>query len=87
MLELAFTPGPITDQPDTGYGFGWYIGQYRGLGEIWHGGTSLGFTTRIARFPEKRFTVIILTNRNEANIAEFPHPIADAYLFPEFRLP
>ena len=82
LLKLAFTPGPATDHPETGYGFGWYVGQYRGLGEIWHGGTSLGFTTRIARFPEKRFTVIILTNRNEAKIADFPHRIADWCLFP-----
>ncbi len=82
MLKLAFTPGPATEHPDTGYGFGWFIGQYRGLEEIWHSGNSLGFTTRIARFPEKKFAVIILTNRNEAQIAEFPHRIADWYLFP-----
>lgn len=82
MLKLAFTPGPATEHPDTGYGFGWFIGEYRGLEEIWHSGNSLGFTTRIARFPEKKFAVIILTNRNEAQIAEFPHRIADWYLFP-----
>jgi CubicO group peptidase (beta-lactamase class C family) len=81
MLKLAFTPGPATEHPDTGYGFGWFVGQYRGLREIWHSGNSLGFTTRIARFPEKKFTVIILTNRNEAKLAELPHRIADGYLF------
>jgi CubicO group peptidase (beta-lactamase class C family) len=82
LLKLALTPGPATEHPDTGYGFGWFIGKYRGLREIWHSGTSLGFTTRIARFPEKKFTVIILTNRNEAKLAELPHHIADWYLFP-----
>jgi CubicO group peptidase (beta-lactamase class C family) len=81
MLELAFTPGPVTEHPATGYGFGWFIGQYRGLKEIWHSGNSLGFTTRIARFPEKKFTVIILTNRNEAKLADLPHQIADWVLF------
>jgi CubicO group peptidase (beta-lactamase class C family) len=81
MLKLAFTPGPATEHPDTGYGFGWFIGQYRGLREIWHSGNSIGFTTRIARFPDRKFTVIILTNRNEAKIAEFPHRIADWCLF------
>jgi CubicO group peptidase (beta-lactamase class C family) len=81
MLKLAFTPGPATEHPDTGYGFGWFIGQYRGLREVWHSGNSVGFTTRIARFPERRFTVIILANRNEAKLAELPHRIADWYLF------
>jgi len=82
MLKLAFTPGPPTEHPDTGYGFGWFISTYRGLKEIWHSGNSLGFTTRIARYPGKKFTVIILTNRNEANLRDLPHNIADACLFP-----
>jgi CubicO group peptidase (beta-lactamase class C family) len=82
MLRLAFTPGAVTEHPDTRYGFGWFLGSYRGLKEIWHSGNSLGFTTRIARFPEKKFTVLILTNRNEAPLADLPHQIADLYLFP-----
>jgi len=81
LLNLAFTPGPETDRAATRYGFGWYITEYRGLREIYHSGTSIGFTTRIARFPEKKFTVIILTNRNDAQIAEFPRRIADWCLF------
>jgi CubicO group peptidase (beta-lactamase class C family) len=81
LLKLAFTPGPPTEHLDTGYGFGWFIGQYRGLREIWHSGNTIGFTTRIARFPDKKFTVIILTNRNEAKLAELPHRIADWCLF------
>ncbi|PYJ07567.1 MAG: serine hydrolase [Verrucomicrobia bacterium] len=78
---LAFTPASTADHPDTGYGFGWYIGSYRGLKEIWHSGNTRGFTTRIARFPEKKFTIIILTNRSEAKLADLPPPIADRYLF------
>ncbi len=82
LLRLAFTPAVETGQPDTSYGFGWFIGHYRGLKEVWHSGNTIGFTTRIARFPEKQFTVIILANRTEAKIADLPHKIADLYLFP-----
>jgi CubicO group peptidase (beta-lactamase class C family) len=81
MLELAFTPGPATDLPKTTYGFGWFIGRYRDTTELWHSGNSFGFTTRIVRFPERKFTVIILTNRTEARLASLPHRIADWYLF------
>jgi CubicO group peptidase (beta-lactamase class C family) len=81
LLKLAFTPATAAEHPETGYGFGWFIGQYRGLREIWHSGNTIGFTTRMARFPDKKFTVIILTNRNEAKIGEFPHRIADWFLF------
>src|ERR1051326_1882499 len=80
-LKLAITPGAQpTDFPNSHYGFGWYIGTYRGLKEIWHYGETRGFTTRIARFPEKKFTLVILTNRNDAKISELPHKIADEYL-------
>ena len=81
LQKEAFTPAVETDQASTGYGFGWFIGSYRGLKEIWHSGNSIGFTTRIVRFPERKFTVIILTNRNEAHLADIPHRIADQFLF------
>ncbi|HSU53833.1 MAG TPA: serine hydrolase domain-containing protein [Candidatus Dormibacteraeota bacterium] len=79
-LDLIFTPGPASDQPENHYGFGWYIGTYGGMKEIWHSGNTRGFTTRINRFPDKRFTVIILANRNEAKLAGIPHKIADLLL-------
>jgi CubicO group peptidase (beta-lactamase class C family) len=78
-LNLAFTPSSKTEEADTAYGFGWMIGDYRGVKEIWHSGNTRGFTTRIARYPNKRFTVIILTNRNEANLKPLPHKIFDLY--------
>jgi len=82
-LKLAFTPDSLpTDFLNSYYGFGWYIGSYRGLKEIWHYGETRGFTTRIARFPEKTFTLVILTNRNGAQISDLPHKITDLYLFP-----
>lgn len=81
LQEQAFTPAVETDRDKAGYGFGWFIGSYRGTKEIWHSGESRGFTTRITRFPEKKFTVIILTNRNGGQISEFPHKIADEFLF------
>jgi CubicO group peptidase (beta-lactamase class C family) len=82
MLRLAFTPATETEHPNTGYGFGWYAGAYRGLKELWHSGNSIGFSTRIARYQEKRFSVIILANRTDAKLADLPHRIVDACLFP-----
>jgi CubicO group peptidase (beta-lactamase class C family) len=80
-LKQIFAPGPESENPGARYGFGWYIGQYRGLKEIWHSGTTRGFSTRIVRYPEKKFTVIILTNRNEAKLSEIPHRIAEMVLW------
>ena len=59
--RLAFTPTTPTDDPSVEYGFGWRI-----TGEtLWHSGETMGFRNVIVRFPERRLTVVILTNRNE----------------------
>lgn len=83
MLQRAFTPATPTDKPGRSYGFGWFISEYRGLKETWHSGETIGFRTRIARFPEKQFTVIILANRSDVVLDELPHRIADLVLFDE----
>jgi CubicO group peptidase (beta-lactamase class C family) len=60
-LRLAFTPATDTDDPATRYGFGWRI-----TGDtVWHSGESVGFRNVIVRWPGRRLTVIVLTNRDE----------------------
>ncbi len=81
-LTQAFTPGKSTlHEKDLRYGFGWFLSDYRGLKKIWHYGSTVGFSTRLERFPEKKFTVIILANRNDAQLSGLPEKIADIYLF------
>jgi CubicO group peptidase (beta-lactamase class C family) len=67
-LRLAFAPATATDDPATRYGFGWRI-----TGEtLWHSGESIGFRNVIVRWPKRRLTVAILTNRTEPD----PYPMA-----------
>jgi CubicO group peptidase (beta-lactamase class C family) len=57
----AFAPSTGTDDPRVQYGFGWRIS-----GEtLWHSGETCGFRNVIVRYPERRFTVILLTNRDD----------------------
>lgn len=79
-LKLAFTPGASVDE-GTSYGFGWFIENKRSLRLVWHGGNTIGFTAAIQRFPDQRFTVIILTNRNSAQLSEIVDKIEELYLF------
>jgi CubicO group peptidase (beta-lactamase class C family) len=58
--DLAFSPHTTTDDPEIMYGFGWRI-----TGEtIWHSGETSGFRNVIVRYPSRRLTVIILSNRD-----------------------
>jgi CubicO group peptidase (beta-lactamase class C family) len=59
--RLAFAPHTATDRPDVKYGFGWRI-----TGEtLWHSGETSGFRNVIVRYPSRRLTVVILTNRDD----------------------
>jgi CubicO group peptidase (beta-lactamase class C family) len=59
--RLAFAPAARTDDPAVEYAFGWRI-----TGEsLWHSGETIGFRNVIVRFPTRRLTVVILTNRDE----------------------
>jgi CubicO group peptidase (beta-lactamase class C family) len=60
-LQRAFAPTVATDDPNVRYGFGWRITGR----SVWHSGETLGFRNVIVRFPERHFTVIILSNRND----------------------
>ena len=67
-LQEAFAPHTHTDDPDVRYGYGWRI-----TGEtLWHSGETIGFRNVIVRYPERRITVIVLTNRDD------PEPYAMA---------
>jgi len=80
-FEQAFTPGPKADEAGNRYGFGWFINEYRGLKEVWHSGNTMGFTSRVLRFPEKKFAVILLANRSDAKLADPALRIVDYCLF------
>jgi CubicO group peptidase (beta-lactamase class C family) len=67
-LRLAFTAATATDNPSIDYGFGWRItGDH-----VWHSGESIGFRNAVVRFPGRRLTVLVLTNRDEPG----PYPVA-----------
>jgi len=59
-LQLALTPAVRTDDPAIQYGMGWQIS----ADMIWHLGETTGFRSVILRFPKRRLTIVVLTNRN-----------------------
>lgn len=76
---IAFIPRTGTDDPDVEYGFGWRISRHRGERLLWHSGETRGFRNVLLRFPDKRLTVVVLTNRSAP--APYGTAIAIANLF------
>jgi CubicO group peptidase (beta-lactamase class C family) len=75
-LRLAFTPATATPDPAVRYGFGWRISG----DTLWHSGESTGFRNAIVRYPRNRFTVIVLTNRDDPPPYPTALKIADALM-------
>lgn len=62
------------------YGSGLFVDTYKNLKRIFHDGTDAGFQTFSGYFPEKKFGVVILSNRASAEPAFKAMAIADLYL-------
>jgi len=55
------------------YGYGWHLKNYKDNEVVYHTGSTEGFRNVVYRVPSKKFSVIILTNRNEGE----PEKLAD----------
>ncbi len=78
-LALAFAPAVETGAPGVRYGFGWRVGEHRGARMLWHTGETIGFRNAVARFPDQRLAVVVLTNRNEGEPFKIALAIADEF--------
>jgi len=80
-LRLATTPPALPGGASSQYGFGWFVDTYRGERRWRHTGETSGFRNAIQRFPERRFTVVVLTNRNGGEPGTMAERLADLLLF------
>ncbi len=82
LLGLMFTAHvPIENQTGLtgGAGYGWAVGEQWGHPVQNHGGFIHGYTSVIARFPEDRLTIIMLSNQQ--NYDEPIYPLVGRALF------
>jgi CubicO group peptidase (beta-lactamase class C family) len=77
--ELAWTPATLRDGTTTGYGFGWFVDGDPAARRLSHHGESRGFTNAILRYPARRLTVVVLTNRTGGAPWELAEKIAGVY--------
>lgn len=61
-LETAWTSAELNDGSETGYGFGWLVGEVAGHRVIHHGGGIHGFRTNAIRIPDEEIFVAAFTN-------------------------
>src|SRR5215216_5171044 len=80
-FDAMFTP------VKNDYGYGWGINKQFGLTRIGHGGGINGFVTFIARYPEAKAVVIVLSNFAQANPQNIATELAKMALADKMTLP
>lgn len=63
LQQLAWTPAALNDGTRIRYGFGWFIARSATGLHLSHHGETSGFTNAIVKYPDRRLTVVVLTNR------------------------
>lgn len=64
---------------------GQFIGDYKGLNEISHGGGDAGYRTFLTRFPDQDFSVVVFGNSGDFNSGRMAHKVVDIYLKNQFK--
>ena len=77
LRALIFQRGNKSDSTGVDYGFGWYLESRHSLPRTRHTGTSVGFRNAIIRYPTLGATIIVLTNRSNANAGALAEKIAE----------
>ena len=72
--------GVLNNGKEITYASGLVVSTYKGLKTVRHGGAFVGFRSELLRFPKQRFSVVILTNRGDANPTGMAFQIADILL-------
>jgi CubicO group peptidase (beta-lactamase class C family) len=83
-IELQ-SHGVLNNGNQIDYALGLSLGDYRGLPIVEHSGALFGYHSAFLRFPQQRFSVIVLCNLATADPEALTRKIADLYLAPDFK--
>ena len=74
--EAMYRETTLADGRTRPYGYGWGVGQLASHRKLSHGGGINGFSTMIARYPDERLAVIVLSNTAGADTGGVERRIA-----------
>ncbi|SFR35723.1 CubicO group peptidase, beta-lactamase class C family [Robiginitalea myxolifaciens] len=70
----------LNDGETFGGAYGQFVGEYKGLKEIQHGGADAGYRSYLVRFPDQDFAVAVASNRAQANPGALAYGVVDIFL-------
>ena len=85
LIAKMQTPGILNNGERLDYACGLGVTEYKGLRLVSHGGAFVGFRADMLRFPEQKFSVIVLANLSAVNPSQLARRVADIYLAEAFQ--
>ena len=76
-LEKCFLPYVLNNGTKTNYGFGWFIGDFQGRINLYHGGGVYGFVSHGMYLPEEKIYVAVLRNCIDPTTNYPTHAVGD----------
>jgi len=85
LIARVLTKSRLNSGQEHFYAFGLGVNQYRGEQINDHSGSFIGYRTELLRFPEHRFSVIVLSNVPTAEADKLARVVADIWLADKFK--
>jgi hypothetical protein len=80
FVDAMETRMKLTTGRTITYALGLEVSNYKGVREVAHGGSTAGYRTYLARYPEQRASVAVWCNFAGANASQLAHQVADLVL-------
>lgn len=87
LVDQLETRGRLNDGFENEYAQGLRVTTYKGVREVSHGGSTAGYQTFLARFPEARLSIAVLSNVTASGPSRLAHEVADIYLAGKLKEP
>lgn len=80
IIKKMSTPELLNNGKAFGGAMGQFVGEYKGVKEIQHGGADAGYRSYFTRYPDQDFAVVVLGNFGSFNSGAIAHEVVDIYL-------
>jgi CubicO group peptidase (beta-lactamase class C family) len=84
IIKTLNTLAVLNNGETFGGAYGQFVGKYKGLNEIQHGGADAGYRSYLTRFPDENFSVIVFSNSAQFNSGGIAHEVVDIFLKDKF---
>lgn len=80
FVRVQQEPGKFNDGKPGSYALGLMVGEYKGVREVGHSGSTAGYRAHLVRYPAQHVSIAVLCNVSTGAATQYAHAVADLYL-------